>query len=136
MAKQETDSELANFLAHSLELESEARERYAKSLWTDRAGSGPPHLVSVRDEGFQASYVCDRVLAARETGTALRSQAVLFRTSHHSGPLEVELTRRNIPFVKFGGLKFMESTHLKDLLPLVRWSQNRRHALAARRCAR
>ena len=109
---------------------AEARERYAKSLWTDRAGSGPPHLVSVRDEGFQASYVCDRVLAARETGTALRSQAVLFRTSHHSGPLEVELTRRNIPFVKFGGLKFLDAAHVKDVLAVLRLAQNPRDRIA------
>jgi len=109
---------------------AEARERYAKSLWSDRAGSGPPRLVSVRDEGFQASYVCDRVLAARETGTELRSQAVLFRTSHHSGPLEVELTRRSIPFVKFGGLKFLDSSHVKDVLAVLRLAQNPRDRIA------
>ncbi len=109
---------------------AESRERYAKTLWTDRAGSGPPRIVSVRDEGFQASYVCERILEARETGTALRSQAVLFRTSHHSGPLEVELTRRNIPFVKFGGLKFLDTAHVKDVLAVLRLAQNPRDRIA------
>ena len=67
-----------------------------------------PQLVSVRDEAGQARYIVERVLENREVGTMLKEQAVLFRTSHHSGPLEIELTRRNIPFVKFGGLKFLE----------------------------
>src|SRR5690606_11976114 len=85
----------------------EAQERFTKNLWTDRRSAEKPVLVTVRDETEQASYVCDKVLEEREAGTALKHQAVLFRASHHSGPLEVELTRRNIPFVKFGGLKFL-----------------------------
>lgn len=60
----------------------------------------------------------------------LKSQAVLFRTSHHSGPLEVELTRRNIPFVKFGGLKFLDSAHVKDVLAVLRWVENPRDRVA------
>src|SRR5580700_10886742 len=79
-----------------------AAERFTKNLWSERASSERPLLVSVRDEADQANYVVERVLANRETGIALKAQAVLFRTSHHSGPLEIELTRRNIPFVKFG----------------------------------
>ena len=70
----------------------------------------------------------ERVLESRETGTLLKQQAVLFRTSHHSGPLEVELTRRNIPFVKFGGLKFLDSAHIKDMLAVLRFAQNPRTA--------
>jgi DNA helicase II / ATP-dependent DNA helicase PcrA len=70
------------------------------------------------------------VLEAREEGTPLRSQAVLFRTAHHSGPLEIELTRRNIPFVKFGGLKFLEAAHVKDLLAVLRLAENPRDRLA------
>jgi ATP-dependent DNA helicase UvrD/PcrA len=70
------------------------------------------------------------VLANREGGTALKQQAVLFRTSHHSGPLEIELTRRNIPFVKFGGLKFLEAAHIKDLLSLLRFVENPRDQVA------
>src|SRR5262249_60535815 len=66
----------------------------------------------------------------REHGIALKSQAVLFRTSHHSGPLEIELTRRNIPFVKFGGLKFLEAAHIKDMLACLRFIENPRDRIA------
>jgi DNA helicase II / ATP-dependent DNA helicase PcrA len=65
--------------------------------------------------------VVERVLENREGGTELKQQAVLFRTSNHSGPLEIELTRRNIPFVKFGGLRFLDTAHVKDLLALLRF---------------
>src|SRR6202043_4082250 len=78
-----------------------ASERFTKNLWTERTASTKPQLVSVRDEADQACYIVERILESRESGTVLKQQAVLFRTSHHSGPLEVELTRRNIPFVKF-----------------------------------
>jgi DNA helicase II / ATP-dependent DNA helicase PcrA len=79
----------------------------------------------------QAQWVADRVLAHREEGLALKSQSVLFRASHHSAALELELTRRNIPFVKFGGLKFLEAAHIKDLLAVLRWVDNPRNQLAA-----
>jgi DNA helicase II / ATP-dependent DNA helicase PcrA len=72
----------------------------------------------------------EQVLANRDSGMSLKQQAVLFRTSHHSGPLEVELTRRNIPFVKFGGLKFLDAAHVKDLLALLRFVQNPRDRVA------
>src|SRR5205814_6760443 len=107
-----------------------ARERFTKNLWTDRASSVKPRLVAVRDEADQARYVVDRVLASREEGSLLKQQAVLFRTSSHSGPLEIELTRRNIPFVKFGGLKFLDAAHVKDLLALLRFSENPRDRVA------
>ncbi|TIV91985.1 MAG: ATP-dependent helicase, partial [Mesorhizobium sp.] len=67
----------------------EASERFTKNLWTERRSSHRPQLVSVRDEAEQANYVCQAILAEREAGTALKAQAVLFRTSSHSGPLEV-----------------------------------------------
>jgi len=108
----------------------EAKERYAKDLWTDRDAGERPKLVIVRDEADQARYIVERVLAARECGATLKQQAVLFRTSHHSGPLEVELVRRNIPFVKFGGLKFLDSAHVKDLLALLRFAENPRDRVA------
>ncbi|MBO0751768.1 MAG: ATP-dependent helicase [Bradyrhizobiaceae bacterium] len=107
-----------------------ATERFAKNLWTERLSAERPQLVSVRDEADQASYVVDRVLENREAGTALKQQAVLFRASHHSGPLEVELTRRNVPFVKFGGLKFLDSAHVKDVLAVLRFAQNPRDRIA------
>ena len=107
-----------------------ASERFTKSLWTDRTSGERPQLVAVRDEADQARYVVEQVLANRENGMSLKQQAVLFRTSHHSGPLEVELTRRNIPFVKFGGLKFLDAAHVKDLLALLRFVQNPRDRVA------
>ena len=78
----------------------------------------------MRDEADQARYVVERILDNREGGTALKQQAVRFRTSHHSGPLEVELTCRNVPFVKFGGLKFLEAAHVKDMLAILRFVEN------------
>ncbi len=104
----------------------EARERHAKELWSERASMQAPQLVSVRDEADQADFVVGQVLARRETGMALKSQAVLFRSSAHSVRIELELTRRNIPFVKFGGLKFLEARHVKDVLAVLRFAQNLR----------
>ena len=107
-----------------------ARERFTKNLWTDRQSLERPKLVTVKDETEQANFIVDQVLANRETGMTLKNQAVLFRTSSHSGPLEVELTRRNIPFVKFGGLKFLDSAHVKDMLAVLRFAQNPRDRVA------
>ena len=75
------------------------------------------------------------MLANREAGAALKSQAVLFRASHHSAALELELTRRNIPFVKFGGLKFLDAAHVKDALALLRFAENPRDRVAGFRVA-
>jgi DNA helicase-2/ATP-dependent DNA helicase PcrA len=107
-----------------------ARERFTKNLWTERESAERPRLVTVRDEADQARFVADEVLENREAGMQLKEQAVLFRASHHSGPLEVELTRRNIPFVKFGGLKFLDSAHVKDMLAALRFAQNPRDRVA------
>ncbi len=107
-----------------------AAERFTKNLWTDRKTGTPPQLVTVRDEAEQARYIVERVLENREGGSTLKQQAILFRTSHHSGPLEIELTRRNIPFVKFGGLKFLDAAHIKDLLALLRFVENPRDRVA------
>jgi ATP-dependent DNA helicase UvrD/PcrA len=99
-------------------------------LLRERTSSERPQLVSLRDEADQAIYVADAVLENREAGIPLKAQAVLFRASHHSGSLEVELTRRNIPFVKFGGLNFLEAAHIKDVLAFLRWAQNPRGRVA------
>ena len=107
-----------------------ARERFTKNLWTDRTFGAKPRLVTVRDETDQARCIVERVLENRETGARLKEQAVLFRTSSHSGSLEIELTRRNIPFVKFGGLKFLDAAHVKDLLALLRFVENPRDRVA------
>lgn len=111
-------------LAASNAVIAEAAERHSKTLWSDRPSSQKPHLVVIPDEVEQARWVTNKILAHRETGMTLKSQAVLFRTASHSAALELELIRRNIPFVKFGGLKFLESTHIKDLLSLLRLAQN------------
>ena len=107
-----------------------AAERFTKNLWTDRASGTKPQLVSVRDDADQARFIVERVLENREAGALLKQQAVLFRTSNHSGPLEIELTRRNIPFVKFGGLKFLDAAHIKDMLALLRFVENPRDRVA------
>jgi len=107
-----------------------AKERFTKNLWTDRVSAQKPQLVSVQDEADQARYVVEQVLANREQGSLLKQQAVLFRTSSHSGSLELELTRRNIPFVKFGGLKFLEAAHIKDMLSILRFAENPRDRVA------
>src|SRR6266849_1860960 len=107
-----------------------ARERFTKNLWTERTSGERPALAGVADEAAQAGYIVERVLENREAGAALKEQAVLFRASHHSGLLEVELTRRHIPFVKFGGLKFLDAAHVKDLLALLRFVENPRDRVA------
>ncbi|HVJ32557.1 MAG TPA: ATP-dependent helicase [Terriglobia bacterium] len=107
-----------------------ASERFTKNLWTERKSADLPKLVTVRDEADQARYVVSQILENREAGELLKEQAVLFRASHHSDMLEVELTRRNIPFVKFGGLKFLDAAHVKDLLALLRFVQNPRDRVA------
>ena len=108
----------------------QAKERFTKNLFGERRSQQKPRLVSVQDDQAQASYVSDRILAAREAGVPLKEQAVLFRTSHHSGVLEIELARRDIPFVKFGGLRFLEASHVKDLICLLRWAENPRDRVA------
>lgn len=110
---------------------AEAARRHEKTLQATRGGGARPRLVSVADDRAQADYVIEEVLRAREAGVALRRQAVLFRSSHHSDVLEVELTRHNIPFVKYGGLKFLEAAHVKDFLAVLRWADNPRHRIAA-----
>lgn len=107
-----------------------AAERFTKNLWSERESAQRPRLVSVKDDADQAAFVVDTVLARREEGLRLKQQAVLFRASAHSARLEMELTRRNIPFVKFGGLKFLEAAHVKDVLAVLRWAENPRDRIS------
>ena len=107
------------------------KRQYPKTLRADRRGGARPRLVTVLDDRAQADYVIDEVLAQREAGVALKRQAVLFRSGHHSDTLEVELARRNIPFVKYGGLKFLEALHIKDVLAVLRWADNSKNGIAA-----
>lgn len=111
-------------LAASNAVMAHAGQRYTKNLFSDRPSHEKPAIITCLDEAEQCEQVADRVLAKREEGAALREQAVLFRTGHHSDALEVELTRRNIPFVKFGGLKFIEAAHVKDMIAILRILEN------------
>jgi DNA helicase-2/ATP-dependent DNA helicase PcrA len=108
----------------------QARERFCKRLYTPRMSREKPWLVTAEDELAQVDYVVERVLAQREAGIALQRQAVLMRAGHHGDPLEVELGRRGIPYVKYGGLKFLEAAHVKDTLCVLRWAENPRDGIA------
>lgn len=112
----------------------QASRGYTKQLTAHRGGGTKPCFVTVEDDHNQSLYVVDTVLANREAGQRLRDQAVLFRVSHHADALEVELIRRNIPYRKYGGLKFLESGHIKDVLAVLRWADNPRNRIAAFRC--
>ena len=112
-----------------------AGARHEKNLRATRAGGTRPVLATVADELAQVGYVVERILERREAGVPLRQQAVLFRSAHHSDALEIELGRRNIPFVKFGGLRFLEAAHVKDALSCLRWAENPRDSLAGFRVA-
>jgi len=112
-----------------------ARERFTKDLFTTRRTGARPRLVTVEDELLQVSFVVERILETREQGVDLKRQAVLFRTAHHSDALELELSRRGIPYVKYGGIRFLEAAHVKDLLCILRWAENPRDSVAAFRVA-
>jgi len=112
----------------------EAPRQYRKHLLAVRGAGVRPRLVTVPDLAAQAEYVCSEVLRRREANVPLRNQAVLFRGASHSDILEVELARRRIPYVKYGGLKFL-AAHVKDLLSVLRWADNPRNTVAAFRVA-
>lgn len=118
--------EVANALA------ADAPEGFCAVLREDRPvlGAGAPKLVHCADERHQSEIVADRVLELYEEGVALRDQAVLFRAAHHSADLEIELSRRRIPFVKYGGLRYLEAAHVKDLLAAFRLADNPRDEVA------
>ena len=105
---------------------SRAKERFTKTLRTEREGGELPWLVAARDEQQQTRFVVDRILELHEEGTPLREMAVLFRAGYMSADLEIELTNRKIPFEKWGGLKFLEAAHVKDVLAFLRVVENPR----------
>ncbi len=110
--------EAANALA------AQASRAFPKHLRCELQNGKRPELIFCRDESAQAAEVSDRVLEARERGMQLREQAVLSRTSHDTDLLELELTSRRIPFVKYGGLRYLEAAHVKDLIALLRLADN------------
>jgi len=114
---------------------AQSTERYDKDLWTCREGGGRPVLLTCRDEAEQTAWLADRILDHREQGTPLREQCVLFRAQHHSLALEMELSRRHIPFRKYGGLRFVEMAHIKDLVAFLRLAENPLDTMAALRVA-
>jgi DNA helicase-2/ATP-dependent DNA helicase PcrA len=105
---------------------SRAAERYTKDLWTQRAGGEQPWLVTAPDEQGQTRFVVDRLMELHEDGLPLKEIAVLFRAGYMSADLEIELTARGIPFEKWGGLKFLEAAHVKDVLAFLRILENPR----------
>lgn len=109
---------------------SQARERYTKDLWSTREGGQRPKLVTCKDEARQDEYVIERILEHYEQGIPLKKQAVLFRAAHLSDSLELELTRRNIPYHKYGGLRFLEVAHVKDVIAFLRIIENPRDEMA------
>jgi len=109
---------------------AEASSGYKNKLFSDKAGKQKPWLVTVEDQETQSRYIVENVLAAREEGIPLKRQAVLFRSSHHASDLEINLRRHNIPYVKHGGLKFLDAAHVKDALSILRWADNPKHRLS------
>ena len=109
---------------------AESPERHTKVLWSARPDGPRPALLSCTDEGAQSAAICARVLEHFERGVILRQQAVLFRAAHHSDLLELELSARRIPYVKYGGLRFLEAAHVKDLVCALRLVDNPRDELA------
>ena len=108
----------------------QARERYSKDLWSSRDGGDRPELITCKDENEQDETIIKQVLDHYEQGMPLRRQAVLFRASSHSSSLEIALTRHNIPFRKYGGLRFLETAHIKDLISFLRIAENARDEVA------
>ncbi|MEI6788652.1 MAG: ATP-dependent helicase [bacterium] len=103
---------------------SQARERFTKDLWSARREGQRPVIVTCRDEATQDQFVVSKILEHYEQGIALHKQAVLFRAGHLSDSLEIELARRNISYHKYGGLRFLEAAHVKDLISFLRVTEN------------
>ncbi len=104
--------------------------QHRKTLLSTRQAPAKPYYVALDDAQAQAEYISAKILQTREVGGSLRRHAVLFRSAHHSDVLEVEFVKRNIPFVKYGGLKFLEAAHVKDMLSVLRWADNPRNSVA------
>jgi DNA helicase-2/ATP-dependent DNA helicase PcrA len=113
-------------------LAADAPEGFTSVLREEVAttGAAQPTLIHCVDERHQSTIVAERVLELYEQGVALRRQAVLYRAAHHSADLEIELSRRRIPFIKYGGLRYLEAAHVKDLLAAFRLVDNPRDEMA------
>src|SRR3984957_19830915 len=111
-------------------LMAEGARQHRKTLLGLRQSTQKTLYVSMDDAQAQAEYIAGKILQTREIGGSLKRHAILFRSSHHSDVLEVEFSKRNIPFVKYGGLKFLEAAHVKDMMSVLRWVDNPRNAVA------
>jgi DNA helicase-2/ATP-dependent DNA helicase PcrA len=111
-------------------LMADGARQHRKTLLGTRQAPQKPFYVAMDDAAAQAEYITGKILATREIGGSLKRHAILFRSSHHSDVLEVELSRRNIPYVKYGGLKFLEAAHVKDIMSVLRWADNPRNSVA------
>jgi len=107
-----------------------AREKYTKHLFTRKIRGSRPVLVAAENENYQSRFICQKVLELREEGVPLNEIAVLCRAAFHTFDLEIELVRRNIPYVKFGGFKFIETAHIKDVLAHLRLLLNPRDTIS------
>jgi len=103
---------------------AQAKEKFQKNLYTKKQGGKTPVFIDCADENSQSTFVAEKILELREDGIALKDIAVLFRSGWHSNDLEIELTSRNIPFAKYGGQKFVEAAHIKDLVSYLRIAYN------------
>lgn len=110
---------------------AESERQYRKNLYSGVKDGAKPEYVTVEDGDAEAEFVVEAVLANRESGMQLRDQAILMRGAHSSDRLELELVRRNIPYVKYGGLKFLEAAHVKDMLAVLKWAENPKNEVAA-----
>jgi DNA helicase-2/ATP-dependent DNA helicase PcrA len=110
---------------------AESERQYRKNLFADSRNGARPRYVTVEDGDAETEYIVEAILQNREMGMQLLDQAVLFRGAHHSDRLELELVRRNIPYVKYGGLKFLEAAHVKDMLSVLKWAENSKNEVAA-----
>ena len=111
-------------------LMGQAQEKYTKCLFTERKEGEAPKVVDTRTEPEQALFVTGMIKDELAKGRSIRDFAVLFRAAYHSFELEVELSRQGIAFVKYGGFKFMESAHIKDLLAYLRVVVNREDSVS------
>ncbi len=111
-------------------LMADGARQHRKTLLGQRQSPQKPFYVALDDAQAQAEYITAKILHTREVGGSLKRHAILFRSSHHSDVLEVELTKKNIPFVKYGGLKFLEAAHVKDMMSVLRWADNPRNLVA------
>src|SRR5580700_2345076 len=112
-------------------LMADGARQHRKTLLGTRQSTQKPLYVALDDAQAQAEYIAGKILQTREIGGSLKRHAILFRSSHHSDVLEVELMKKNIPFVKYGGLKFLEAAHVKDMMSVLRWADNPRNTIAA-----